>query len=132
MARSVFVPRDALDVAYIALDDDDDPYYYENLLAFYAHSLCIHWPSMRPLDRRTYYGREGRILAENRLCRIGESSYGTMLALWIVPQEDAPQALAERWARSIGPTFVQYGTHFCGGTMSNGESFYYAIKETKA
>lgn len=124
MSRSTYIPCDALDVAYVALDDDDDD--YDALIEYYAHSSGLHWPSMRPPHRRTFYGTEGRILAENRLCRIGISTYGNLLALWIVPQEDAPQALAARWALSIGPTFAQYGTHVLTGHASNGEAFFRA------
>lgn len=106
MSRSVYVPREALDVAYVALDEADD-YDYDYLIEYYAQAMGLHWPTMRPLYRCTHYGAEGRILAENRLCA---SVYYNLLALWIVPQEDAPLALAERWARSISPTFEQYGT----------------------
>lgn len=121
MSRSVYVPREALDVVYVALDEADD---YDYLIEYYAHSFGLNWPTMRPLYRCTHYGAEGRILAENRLCRIGISTYGNLLALWIVPQEDAPLALAERWALSIGPTFEQYGTHLLIGHASNGEAFF--------
>lgn len=125
MSRSVYVPREALDVAYVALDEADD-YDYDYLIEYYAQAMGLHWPTMRQPYRRTFFDSEGRILAENRLCRIGISTYGNMLALWIVPQEDAPLALAERWALSIGPTFEQYGTHLLIGHASNGEAFFRA------
>ena len=100
--------HDAIIVVYVAPGDinyDCEAYY-----DYYAHSFGLHWPTMRPPYRRKHYGEKGRILAENRLCRMGATVYYNLLALWIVPQEDAPLALAERWARSISPTFAQYGS----------------------
>lgn len=121
MSRSVYVPRDALCVAYRALDHDDG---YEDFLCITEelHDAAMgQWPS---LDTDSgWIDREGCILASNRLARFGCSSYCGLLAVWMIAQDDAPRALAEQWAAQIAPRFNDlFGKLRHVATFSNGEA----------
>jgi len=139
MGRSIYTPRNALAIAYQVISTGDEYDYTEQEFEYRAAVDCLlfdiksRWPSFEPPYASQWIDHEGRVMLTNRLCSVVISSYGCLLAASLIANENAPQALAERWVASIAARFERLGSHYYGGTMSNGESFYRPIrKETEA
>lgn len=126
MSRSVYVPRDALCVAYRALDPEDDYDDFLHVTEGLRDAAIGQWPSLHTASG--WVDREGCILAENRLVRFGFSHYCGLLAVWMIAQDDTPIALVEHWAAQIEPRFNDlFGELRHVATFSNGEAIYERI-----
>ncbi len=139
MGRSIYTPRNALAIAYQWIDYGDETDYSERDIAYreavddMLFAIKTRWPAFKWPYSSRWIDNEGLVMLANGLCSVVISSYGSLLAASLIANDDAPQALAERWAASIAARFERLGSHYYGGTMSNGESFYRPIrKETEA
>lgn len=140
MGRSVSYPSGAV-VAFTVLaageDEDGEAYDLNFEFEWLRNDLCERaraaFPSLMP--REGWRGREDRILARNAYADFGVSTYGELVAVWIVEREDgayrdtdwrtARSGRAQRWLQQIAPKFdALFGTHDCLGHMSNGEGVY--------
>ena len=128
MSRSVYVPRDAMLVAYTSIEAEDELSFQMEVEELHDHILYTasdNWPSLYEPFQPTYYGREGRIVLQNRHVQLGYSFFFNLVAVWIIPRDECHPALAERWATQIAPRFHDaFGTLRHVGTASNGEAFY--------
>ena len=116
MSRSVFVPKGA-DVVYHYIHDDgafDVDWLYWDLQA--------RMPSLERADR--WIGREGYVFAENGLAQFGMSQYGNVLAIWVLPQDDAPPGLYAGWLGKVWGYVKCWETIIPVARASNGEVFY--------
>lgn len=85
------------------------------------------WPSMWDAD--DWRGREDHVIARNRLADFGVSEYCGLMAFWLVPRNEAPEALAERWcAQAFAKLESEFGTLRKRGHMSNGCGVYSRIE----
>lgn len=139
MGRSVSYPAGAV-VAFTVLefeDGDDDPdsfdFVYECLRDDLVDRAQRAFPSLRAHD--AWRGREDRILMRNAFADFGVSTYGGLVAVWIVERDDgayrdaewrtARSPRAQHWLRQIAARFdALFGTLDCLGRMSNGEGVY--------
>jgi hypothetical protein len=125
MARSVYVPYRAAQVAYAdasGIEDSDDFDYYVDE-AIYA--LKAKYPSLER-SRNRYIGNEGVVILENKLVAIVVSEYCGLVAISAVP-EDRYNALAVRFANQINlsPAAQCFGDELSlRGRFSNGEAVY--------
>ena len=97
---------------------------FEDLVEDTRYVLGDLFPSVYEADR--WIGREDRVIAENRLAQFGVSEYCGLAAIWVVPSDDAPWQLAERWIDSVWPRFeAKYPSRLgLAGRFSNGEAVY--------
>lgn len=138
MGRSVSYPSGAI-VAFtvIEVDDDGDTDAYDFEFAWLREDLCERAASAFPSLRsyQAWRGREDRVLMRNAFADFGVSTYGSIVAVWIVERDDgaywdaewrtARSPRAQRWLRQIAPRFdALFGTLDCLGHMSNGEGVY--------
>ena len=139
MARSVSYPNGAV-VAFTVLEvdeDDNDPDAFDFEFECLRGDLCERanaaFPSLQPHE--VWRGREDRVLMRNAFADFGVSTYGGLVAVWIVEREDgahwdaewrtARSPRAQRWLSQIAPRFdALFGELDCLGHMSNGEGVY--------
>lgn len=135
MARSVSYPSGSI-VAFAVLeveDSDDWEFEYEWLRDDLKERAADAFPSLVAHDG--WRGREDRILMRNAYVDFGVSTYGSLVAVWIVERDDgsywdaewrtARSPRAQRWLRQIAPRFdALFGVYDCVGHMSNGEGVY--------
>lgn len=86
MARTVYVPRDAIEVVYVSLNEElmYNEYEWEDALESVLDSLDYKFPSLER-DYR-WNGREGRIVRSNSNVEVGYSGYNNMVAWWVLPK----------------------------------------------
>ena len=134
MGRSVMTYGD--NNIYLNIDTDemqchDWDYFYENLLDIIQEK----YPSLESIiDEDKFYGREGRIIAQNNHSEIIVCSYFNMVSVNICVQDDAYEYnlenLAQRWCNSVENNIAKllqksgYNVLNRIGTMSNGVSVY--------
>lgn len=135
MSRSVSYPSGA-NVAFTVLEvecDEDWEFEYEWLREDLSERAAAAFPSLVPHDG--WRGREDRILMRNAYADFGVSTYGGLVAIWIVERDDgsywdaewrtARSPRARCWLRQIARRFDRlFGDFDCLGRMSNGEAIY--------
>lgn len=98
MGRGVSYPQGA-EVLFADFDEDDDGRDFCDMLDNLKGVAQYRYPSLDSCDK--WIGREDRAVLKNRLVYVGVSEYCGRVAVWVVPRDDAPQALAERFARQV-------------------------------
>lgn len=134
MGRSVSYPKGAV-VSFSVLDEDDDDqeFAYGWLLDDLRERAGEAFPSLAHFSG--WRGREDRILMRNAFADFGVSTYGSLVAVWIVERDDATyweadwrhprSARAQHWLAQIADRFdALFGDYDCLGHMSNGEGVY--------
>lgn len=135
MGRSVSYPSGAV-VAFSVLDaedDDDQEFAYAWLLDDLRERAGEAFPSLDYFSG--WRGREDRILLRNAFADFGVSTYGSLVAVWIVERDDAAygeadwrhprSARAQHWLAQIAARFdALFGEYDCLGHMSNGEGVF--------
>jgi hypothetical protein len=139
MGRSVSYPTAAVVAfTFLEIDDDDaDPDAFDFAYEWFREDLCERaasaFPSLQPHD--AWRRREDRILMRNTYADFGVSTYGGLVAVWIVERDDgaywdvdwriARCPRTRRWLSQIAPRFdALFGDYDCLGHMSNGEGVY--------
>jgi len=125
MGRSIEVPRDAISVSYRWIDEGDE-FAYDDLVEDVQAVLMDRFNSLE-LDNRwlPYPCRETRAVLENGLIRVCVSEYCGLVAISVIPRDDAPRGMAERDGLLVGRYIEdKFGELRKQGTFSNGESFY--------
>lgn len=134
MGRSVMTYGDNnvyLNLETYHMECHDWQYFYENLLDVIQEK----YPSMDSIiDENKWYGREGRIIAQNNHSQIIVCSYFNMVSVNICVQDDAGdynlENIAQRWCDSVTDNIAKllnksgYEVLNRLGTMSNGVSVY--------
>lgn len=129
MGRSVYVPSEAEVVAYASFDGDYE-FDYDDIIDYLVLELGEAFPSISADDG--FIGREGRVIASNRLVRIVVAEYCGLVSVSIVP-EFGYYELAVAFANRIAPRFNQIVANAFGGiyakvaVASNGEAFFEKI-----
>lgn len=138
MARSVSVPRNAVKIAYahfpemtfIGEEDerptDGDDFQYE--LEYMQDWAQEKYPSLQVAD--SWLGHENHVVLENKFCQITVSEYCNLVAVAVVPKEDAYgnlSALGQRWASQVDVDCMAgcFGQRLVSqGRFSNGEQVF--------
>lgn len=133
MSRSVSYPSGAI-VAFREVDEDELEWFDETI-ADLRDWIQEVFPSFEPED--TWLGQEDHAIAANRFAYFGVSTYGSVMALWIVPREFSDYysdersmaPLASEWVTRAAPRFLStFGTLRKLGTFSNGEAVYERVR----
>lgn len=127
MGRSVYVPSGAEVVAYVNVECEDS-FEYDMLKESLVYSLEVAFPSVS--EDSGYVGREGVVIASNRLVKFVVAEYCGLLSVSIVPNDDEYYALGKNFANKISARFKSVVAGVCGavyykvGSFSNGEGVY--------
>lgn len=122
MARSVFVPGDAINVAYASFECSDCPEEFSDSIVNAEYALREKYPSLKPASG--WVGNEGRIILENAFTKVVVSEYCGLVA---VSAAASPNPLAPAWVEKLdlsiaaacfGPVLNKIGS------ASNGEAFF--------
>ena len=131
MARSVYVPSRAAQVAYANFEcEEGDDFAFDDAVANVVCELKAKYPSLDKPYRPRYVGNEGRVILENKLVSIVVSEYCGLVALSVVV-EAGYGALAERFADKFdfGDVAGYFGPELRKlGTFSNGEAVFRLAK----
>lgn len=127
MARTVSSPAYTHTIAYRDISDfDEDGFLWRELVDWIKSTAQQHWPSLYDYDK--WVGRENHAILANVHALIGVSEYCGLLAIWLLPQSNADEPLAQQWCDQIAPKFRRlFGelTRVCAA--SNGEVLYRRI-----
>lgn len=123
MARSVSIPRNALNVAYAdasEIEDSDDFAYYLSELQYAAKQ---RYPSLRPCS--VWLDREDRAVLENDQAYITVSEYCGLVAVCAVPKGESAKAAAWCEKADLNDLAGQFGPVLISkGRFSNGEQVF--------
>lgn len=121
MGRSVMTARGAVAIAYLPYYEEDEEYiHYDEFVMDLQERIEALFPSMS--SGNVWIENEVNLIAENYHGYVTISEYCGLVALCLVPQENAESpALAESWCRRVADKFEnEFGTLTRLGTMSNG------------
>ena len=126
MARSVYIPSRAAEVAYADASWMEDSFEFDDAVDCAIDALCAKYPSLEKPSRDRWIGNEGRVILENKLVSIVVSEYCGLVAISAVV-EAGYGALAERFGNNIDltPAANAFGAELvCRGRFSNGEAIF--------
>lgn len=127
MARSVYVPSGAEVVAYASVECEDQ-FDFRMLMEDLVCSLEGAFPSVS--KDKGYEGREGAVVASNRLVKFVVAEYCGLLSVSIVPKDDEYYGLGKGFANKVEAKFKKVVAGVFGGiynrvgAFSNGECIY--------
>lgn len=135
MGRSVNYHSQAHKVLYTYLDEEDSedyPYEWDDYADNIFGILQEVATSFELPGKQEWHDRDVRKIAENRLCSVWISSYGNVVSLSFVPEEEGwsrnvnIRGLAERWIRQITPKIQARLPNSLNkiGSFSNGEEVF--------
>lgn len=126
MARSVYVPSRAVQVAYADAGWMEDSYDWDDAVDNAVALMMAKYPSLDKPNEGRFIGREGNVLLENMLVSIVVSEYCGLVAISVVPEAGYP-GLAERFANKIDISSAVecFGQQLISrGRFSNGEQIF--------
>lgn len=126
MARSVYIPSRAAEVAYADASWMEESYDFNDAVDNAIEALKAKYPSLEQPSRQRWIGNEGRVILENKLVSIVVSEYCGLVAVSAVV-EYGYGALAERFGNNIDltPAADAFGAELvCRGRFSNGEAIF--------
>jgi hypothetical protein len=126
MARSVYVPYRAAQVAYADASGIEDSYEFDDCIDNVKGVLQYRYPSLESPRPARYIGNEGVVILENKLVAIVVSEYCGLVAISAVP-EDRYNALGVRFANQINLSLAAqcFGDELSlRGRFSNGEAIF--------
>lgn len=126
MARSVYIPSRAAEVAYADASWMEDGFDFDDAVDCAIDALRAKYPSLEQPSRQRWIGNEGRVILENKLVSIVVSEYCGLVAISAVV-EDGYGALAERFGNNIDltPAAACFGDELvCRGRFSKGEAIF--------
>lgn len=127
MARSVYVPSGAEAVAYASIECEDQ-FDFDMLKESLVYSLEVAFPSVS--EDKGYVGREGVVIASNRLVKFVLAEYCGLISVSVVPNENEYYELGKGFANKINAKLQKVVAGVCGavyfkvGAFSNGECIY--------
>lgn len=127
MGRSVYVPSGAEAVAYASVECEDQ-FEFDMLKEALVYSLEVAFPSVSEDDG--YVGREGVVIASNRLVKFVVAEYCGLMSVSVVPNDDEYYERGKGFANRINAKFQKVVAGVCGavyyklGSFSNGEGVY--------
>ena len=126
MARSVYIPSRAAEVAYADASWMEDSFEFDDAIECAREALKAKYPSLEQPARDRWIGNEGRVILENKLVSIVVSEYCGLVAISAVV-EYGYGALAERFANKIdlSPAANAFGDELIyRARFSNGEAIF--------
>ncbi len=130
MGRSVYVPSGAEVVAYASVECEDS-FEYDMLMEDLVASLEAAFPSVS--EDSGYVGREGAVVASNRLVQFVVAEYCGLVSVSVVPNDDEYYELGKGFANRINAKFQKVvagvfgGVYAKLGSFSNGEGVYQKV-----
>jgi hypothetical protein len=126
MARSVYIPSRAAEVAYADASWMEDSYEFDDAVDCAIDALRAKYPSLEKPSGSRWIGNEGRVILENKLVSIVVSEYCGLVAISAVV-EAGYGALAERFGNNIdlAPAAACFGDELVyRARFSNGEALF--------
>lgn len=126
MARSVYIPSRAAEVAYADASWMENGLDWDVAVDNAVYALRAKYPSLEKPARDRWIGNEGRVILENKLVSIVVSEYCGLVAVSAVV-EAGYGALAERFANKIdlSPAANAFGDELVyRARFSNGEAIF--------